>query len=326
MNNFSQDQQVKIVKEALDLSVIIKTEEDELQKLKAEKFDSIPKAPVKKELPPPQIVQPQYPPVPKANYSFGDHVKAYFKENMAKSILLLLFLSLVWLILVFISYSDKLKEMNDKLAQEPEYIKARANAEKAAAEKQDEINKKHKEEQEKIDIEYEKNKSYYDTVTIPDYNNRLEKWENNQKIKIQIIENEINLNSETLSELYGETKIISAKYREIWMLDWLYEDMSTSDHDIRESITLLNSERQIDATERAASRTSKAIENMHRDMNQGFGAIYAAVDEGNELQAETVSRLSKIRRDINIGNAVGTYQRDITNSYLDELINGKKKK
>lgn len=341
MSRFTQEEEVKILKEARDLTATIEAEEEELKELRAARFESMPSAPVKKVLPQPkklqspQKVQPQYPPAPRANYSFSEHIKAAFKEDTVKSVLLLI-LPVIWLAVMYFSYSGKLNEMNKELAKDPEYLKAREEAEMIAAEKQKELDEKYREEQEKLDEkyreeqkildeEYDKLKQHYDTVTLPDYNKRLEEWSNKQEIKIHIIENEIELNKESLEELYGETKLVSAKYREIWMLDWLYEDMSTSEHDLSESITLLNNERQLEAIKDAGDRTNKAVNNMRRDMNLGLGAVYAAVDEGNYLQSETASLLAKTRRDINIGNVAAASQRRKTNKYLDELINGKKK-
>lgn len=320
MSKFTQEHQTEIIKKARDLTATIMAEEDELEDLESDSFDEMPKAPVRRVLPQPNKIQPQYPPVPRANYAITDHVKNFYKEDKTKAIIgtILLITPLFWLIVIYVfsSYSKKLKEMSEKLAQAPEYLKARAEAEKVAAEQQKEAENTVKAEQEKIDTKYKEDKTHYDNVTIPEYKKELAKWESIQKRKIQIMENELDLNEKALEELYAETKLVSATYRELWILEWLYEDMSTSDHDIRYATELLDRDRQRLATTEAGMITQRAINNMNQTMMQGFTAVYNAIEEGNEIQEETMAVLSKTRRDVNIGNIVGTAQRHNTNKIL----------
>lgn len=323
MSVYTQEQQVEIVRNARDLTATIEAEEHELYKLKSEKFREMPKAPVRKVLPQAPKILPQYPPIPKANYSFGEHLKIYFNENIARSVVLLVFLFLVFFALAFLSYSEKLKEMNEKLVREPEYLKARAEAEKVAVEQQKEADDKVRADQEKLDNEYEENKHNYETVIIPKYKEELLKWEENQQRKIQIIENELELNKETLNQLYNESKLISVTYRELKLLAWIYEDMNSSDHDIRYATELLDRNRQMALTEKVGLQAQNAINNMNQTMKSSFSALYSVIEEGNELQGETINILSKARRDINIGNVVGTVQRHNTNKYLDGMTNKK---
>ena len=315
MSTFTQEQQTDIIKKARNLTATIMAEKEELKQLKAKKFKPIPKEPARLTPPLPAKIQPQYPPAPKSSYSYTEHFKVYFKENPIKAIVLL-FIPLILIVVVYFSYLTRLGEFNEKLAQTPEHLKARAEAEAAAAAQQQELDAKYKAEQEKLDAEYKEKKAHYDSVTLPEYKAELAQWENNQRRKIQIIENELTLNQTALDELYSQTKLVSASYRALWILDWLYEDMSTSDHEIRYATELLDRDRQRLATVEAGRITQRAINNMNNTMMQGFTAVYNAIEDGNDIGEEALAILSKTRRDINIGNIIGTAQRHNTNKTL----------
>ncbi len=315
MSTFKQEQQTEIIKKARDLTATIMAEKDELKHLQAHRFKPIPEEPARFTLPQPGKIQPQYPPAPQSTYSFTEHIKVYFKENTLKAIVLL-FLPLILIVVIYFSYLNRLGKLNEALAQTPEYLKARAEAEETAAAQQQEIDAEFKAQQEKFDAEFKEQKAHYDNVILPEYKKELAQWENNRSRKIQIIENEIKLNQTALEELYKETKLVSATYRALWILDWLYEDMSTSDHDIRYATELLDRDRQRLATSEAGRITQRAINNMNQTMMQGFTAVYNAIEDGNDIGEETMAILSKTRRDVNIGNIVGTVQRHNTNKIL----------
>lgn len=318
MSTFTQEQQTEIIKKARDLTATITTEKEEIKRLQAQRFAPIPEEPSRFVLPMPGKIQPQYPPAPKTTYLFSDHVKVYIKENTLTAVLLFPVL-LILIVVIYFSYLNKCAELNEELAQLPEHQKARAEAEKIAAEEQQKVDAEYKAQQEKFDASYKEQKAHYDNVTLPEYKQALAQWENNRNRKIQIIENEINLNQTALDELYKETRLVSATYRALWILDWLHEDMSTSDHDIRYATELLDRDRQRLATVEAGRITQRAINNMNQTMVQGFAAVYNAIEVGNDIGEETLAILSKTRRDVNIGNIVGTVQRHNTNKILNDL-------
>lgn len=316
MSTFTQEQQTEIIKKARDLTATIMAEKNELKALQSQSFKPVPDAPARRILPPPAKVQPQYPPAPRANYSFTEHIKTYFKENTIMAVALLLFVAVILVVVIYLSYLKRLAELNEVLAQSPDYQKARAEAEIIADEQQQKLEAEAKAEQEKADAEYKEKKAHYDNVILPEYKNELAHWEIIQNKKIQIIKNELELNESALEQLYAETKLVSATYRALWILDWLYEDMSTSDHDIRYATELLDRDRQRLATTEAGRITQRAINNMNQTMMQGFSAVYNAIEDGNDIQEETMAILSKTRRDVNLGNIVGTVQRHNTNKIL----------
>ena len=189
-----------------------------------------------------------------------------------------------------------------------------------AQDKQNELEEKIRLEQEKIDKEYATQKQQYESVTLPKYNEDLNLWSVNQERKIAIIEEEIRLNKEALDELYVNTKILSLTYRELWILSWLYNDMSTSDHDIRYATELLDRDRQRLATQEAGNIVRRSVGQVEQTMKVGFNAVYNAIEKGNELQLDTINNLSTMRRNMNTGNMIGTVQRHNSNKMLEQMV------
>lgn len=337
MSKFTQNEETEIVKSARDITATIEFEERELKRLKSERFKEPPKPPVRKILEKAKKVEPEYPQKPKTTYKYSE----YFKGKVMKYslparilrgiVLVLLALSgigyLIILVLFGFSYKNyiqKKKEMNNQLANSKEYLQAVENAEKTAQKKQKELEEKIRLEQEKIDKEYATQKQQYESVILPQYNDALNLWNANQERKIAIIEEEIRLNKEALDELYANTKIVSLTYRALWILSWLYNDMSTSDHDIRYATELLDRDRQRLATQEAGNIVRKSVGQVEQTMKVGFNAVYNAIEDGNELQLDTINNLSKMRRNMNTGNVIGTVQRHNTNKMLEQMVKKKR--
>lgn len=337
MSKFTQNEETEIVKSARDITATIEYEEREVKRLKSESFSEPPEPPVRKILEKAKKVEPEYPEKPKTTYKYSE----YFKEKVMKYslparilrgiVLVLLALSgigyLIILVLFGFSYKNyiqKKKEMNNQLANSKEYLQAVENAEKTAQKKQKELEEKIRLEQEKIDKEYATQKQQYESVILPQYNDALNLWNANQERKIAIIEEEIRLNKEALDELYANTKIVLLTYRALWILSWLYNDMSTSDHDIRYATELLDRDRQRLATQEAGNIVRKSVGQVEQTMKVGFNAVYNAIEDGNELQLDTINNLSKMRRNMNTGNVIGTVQRHNTNKMLEQMVKKKR--
>lgn len=337
MSKFTQNEETEIVKSARDITATIEYEEREVKRLKSESFSEPPEPPVRKILEKAKKVEPEYPQKPKTTYKYSE----YFKEKVMKYslparilrgiVLVLLALSgigyLIILVLFGFSYKNyiqKKKEMNNQLANSKEYLQAVENAEKTAQKKQKELEEKIRLEQEKMDKEYATQKQQYESVILPQYNDALNLWNANQERKIAIIEEEIRLNKEALDELYANTKIVSLTYRALWILSWLYNDMSTSDHDIRYATELLDRDRQRLATQETGNIVRKSVGQVEQTMKVGFNAVYNAIEDGNELQLDTINNLSKMRRNMNTGNVIGTVQRHNTNKMLEQMVKKKR--
>lgn len=330
MTNYTQEQQTEILRCARNLTAAILTEEDEAARLEAMPSPKKPKEPVLIDFDPPAPIQPNYPPAPRTDYAYTDFLKDFMEEKNITKIKLLLLIVLMCsffvilfplvLIYTFIEFKKRQKTLNFDLAQKPEYLEAVAEAERLAEEQNKIENEKYLADKARWEKEFEEEQKEYFDVIIPTYNTELALWKKQQARKIEIIKNDLKLNKETLENLYAETRLVSATYRELWILDWLYQDMSTSDHDIRYATELLDRDRQRLATERAGQATINAINSMTADMRQGFNAIYDAIETGNEIQQDTLAVLSKTRRDMNIGNIIETVQHHKTNKKLDEIL------
>lgn len=333
MSQFTQEQEVEIVKRARDLTATIQFEEEELGRLQKARFKDVPNPPTHTVIENEVVVQPAYPPEPTSDYKFIQHVQEMVHINNQTIFWILLVVAcitpLFWvvvigLIIAYRSYKEKLKEKVNELKQQEDYKKAVAEAERIAEEKRIELDKKQKEEQKVYDEEYEKAKNHYDTVILPQYNEERRVWSENQSRKIAIIEEEISLNKEALDMLYETSKLISATYRALWILSWLYEDMSTSDHDIRYATELLDRDRQRVETRESGQLVRNAVQHMEKSTMQGMRAIFDSIEYGNYLQEESIEQLSKARRDMNIGNLIGTVQRHNTNKMLQQMLPKKK--
>lgn len=337
MSKFTQNEETEIVKSARDITATIEYEEREVKRLKSESFSEPPEPPVRKILEKAKKVEPKYPEKPQTALKYSEYFKESIEEKLAKfslpvKILLgivsipLISTGIIFVILVIIvaviykDYIIKKKELNNQLANSKEYLQAVANAEKKAQDKQNELEEKIRLEQEKIDKEYATQKQQYESVTLPKYNEDLNLWSVNQERKIAIIEEEIRLNKEALDELYVNTKILSLTYRELWILSWLYDDMSTSDHDIRYATELLDRDRQRLATQEAGNIVRRSVGQVEQTMKVGFNAVYNAIEKGNELQLDTINNLSTMRRNMNTGNMIGTVQRHNSNKMLEQMV------
>lgn len=349
MSRFTQQEETIIVKNAMELTAAIQIENNELKKIRAEKFRSLPNPPKRKILSKTVDVRPQYPPKPKTTYRYAEYLneiierlkKRFFPVGiiaviiivlgtlLTRGFLIALLISVFWLsivpvlIITYCSYCTKRNALNQQLSETPEYLQAVENAEKAAEKQKKEEEEKIQQKQRELDAEYEEEKKQYENVTIPEYNKELNTWNAIQERKIDFLEEELKYNNEALSDLYDFSKLISKTYRELWILKWLYEDMSTSDHDIRYATELLDRDRQRLITAEAGKWTRSAIYDMTRTMMDGFNAVYNAIEYGNDLQEDSIEMLTRTRRDINIGNLVGAVQKHNTNKMLESLLSKK---
>ena len=146
-------------------------------------------------------------------------------------------------------------------------------------------------------------------------------WKIAKKIKIEMLDEEVQFNKDTLEALYASTQLISNRYRNFVILQWLYDELSTSDITYERAVDLYNEESLKNTVINASGRVTGAINSMHSSMISGFDALYDAVDEGNEV-------LAKTRRDQNLANTAGIIQRHnlnkmmkSQNAKLDERFN-----
>lgn len=108
------------------------------------------------------------------------------------------------------------------------------------------------------------------------------------------------------------------RYRNVERLTWIYEDMSTSEHDIERAIDLLNNKEIKDEL----VNIQVLVDDMRRDMRDGFMGVYSAIQEGNAIQSDMLDDLDRIRSSSRTGNFLkvgGLIQNHKRNKTLSEL-------
>lgn len=189
------------------------------------------------------------------------------------------------------------------------------------------------EEADRIKSEYEISSIEYDKK-IKDWKLRKQLWQYEHEEKIRILNENIQMNEEALSNLYDQTKLISPTYRELWILRWLYEDMKSTNHSLWEATELLDRDRERTAIREAGRHTKKSIDEMSKTVVSNLNKIYTDVDlaidsllyirDASEKSASIseevmyateemydgfIAELKKTRRHVDIGNTIGIIQR-----------------
>ena len=200
------------------------------------------------------------------------------------------------------TYFRKRRELNKELAESPQYLTLVDATKMKNLELREAAEKEAKEKQVALDKKYEKELAHYNSVVIPsyeatvaDHKHEYEKmqeeysrdkaeWEEDKAKIIALLSEDISAKQESLAKLYDETKILSIHYREIPLLEWLYDDMRTSDHDIRYATELLDRNRQRVVQEEGVDRVRNCInilkdetKNHHMEMLGALGVIAGTV-------------------------------------------------
>lgn len=336
MSNYTQEQQTSIVHDAMKITIAIQEEKHEIAELRKERFRSKPPEPIRTVVSV-TTVQPKIPPRPVSNFKYIDVAAKpaaiiaaiWFTliviTSKLNSIFLevLLFMMFVpgisaFLVLSYKSYSKKKKQLDEELASSPEYLAEVERAVTDAAKRQNELIQVAAQRQKELDMKHQSQLEYYQTVELPEYERALRDWNKVHSLKLNVIEDDLHCNIEALQNLYDTTKLISVHYRELWILRWLYDDMRSSDHDIRYATELLDRDRQRLATEQAGKMIREAMLEVQSVMMDGFVSVYSAIEEGNSnVQIE----MSKMHKNLNLSNmadALGIYQRYKTNKILKD--------
>ncbi|MBQ6380364.1 MAG: hypothetical protein IJJ41_02020 [Clostridia bacterium] len=328
MSKYSKEEQVEIVKTAMNLQATIESEQAQISSIQKESFKLKPAEPTHQKARPVNV---NYPVAPKSSYTFTEHInndssflgKMFTTKGLIiDGIICVLTMGIaipvfaILFIVKFFEYSSKRSEFNKQLANTPEYLQARAEAERVASEEQARL-------QQQLDDKYAVEMSDYNTA-LAQYNTELNEWESKRSIKLSILNEDLSLNKQALAELYDSTLLIPKNNRSLNQLVYLYDDMSTSEHDFERSLDMLNANMQLAKTE----QINQQMSNMTSVMYQGFSATLEAIDYGNSELDEIRGTLGKVRRDMNIANVGAAVQRrnlrkevKATNSKLDDILN-----
>ena len=205
-----------------------------------------------------------------------------------------------------------------------EYQEAYAIAVKEADDKNAVLKAEYETKLKAVQDEYEAAKSNYKNVLIPEYNREKAEWQKKQEYKISFLKDDLSKNIDALSTLYSNTKLIPNTYRSIDKLVWIYEDMSTSEHDIERAIDLLNHKELKEELQQIQSQ----ISDLQDTMVTGFVGIYSAIQEGNQIQSEMLSNLESIRKSVkannymNVGMLIQNHKRNKMLSQIHDDISG----
>ena len=314
MSKFSQEEQANIVGMAARLEAAILTENEEIAKLQSQQFKSQPEVPTIEHIPEPQYERPKNPEAYFSSFgrwlgigklitllafmavSFivGFIILCSMSMDPDLTALFVFFYLLTWIpwvtfIVLRIIYKMKRKAFSD--------IKYKEICHEIALRNQ-KMSEEYKAKCEAARAEFEASKVNYENVVVPAYKNELVVWQGNQSAKLAVVQNDLKENIEALQTLYSTTQIVPSSYRTADRLTWLYEDMSTSEHDIERSIDLLNSKE----IKEELINIQYHVDDIRRDIREGFIGVYTAIQEGNEIQSEMLMDLDRIRKSAKFGN------------------------
>ncbi len=352
---YNQEEQVEIVRDAMMLTATIEYEEKRLSDLKSTKFKEIPQAPVRQVVQQPQSVIPQLPPDPVVNLSFFEYLKikpvglllfiiAIVSEvlffissrigdvGITEENIILMLLSLVLflgcpiacigaIIGLVIGYKNELKRQKEKAKQSQEY----QNKVQVALLEADQRTKAQFEEaanrQKALDENYQAESKKYE-LEVAKYNQELAAWKANQEKAIKFCEEEITYNKNALENLYNITKMISVTYRDLWILKWLYADMSSSNHSLDYAMELLDRNRERAAIENVGVQVKEAISDLGKSLQDDLTTVYGAILDNTDAIDDLHDELHQIRKGQKFSNVMGTvgvYQRWGINKKLKEM-------
>lgn len=267
-----------------------------------------PQRPQRRVLAPPSAPPPAIPAPPTTNYGFGSYLASHaapfvlcaaivvpaqiglFFNPTSFGLSLLstvgTFGALVALLVCGFGYHKTRAQINASYQSSPAYRQAVDAALQEARRRQDALEEQAAQRQAHLDEEHRKALNVYETEIAPAYEQKRAEerkeyealkrqyeqdklqWEQKKRRAQEMLESDLLNNKAELEHLYASTKLISVHYRELWILQWLYDDMSTSDHDIRYATELLDRERQRLATETVAVKECEAIESLASSLGQ----------------------------------------------------------
>jgi len=255
----SNSQQVEAVKRALELEVCVA---DNIQKL----AKPAPEPPTR------NVVQRIYPKiVPQTKFNW----KIAFLPAIPLLFLTVVVGAIAWIAIYYFAIFKPKKDEEIRQIQNSAQYKEQC----AAADR--EFDKM----QEKADATYQIQKQEYETEILPKYHEEIEKAKYDLKIA-----------KDALDNLYTTTKIVPLQYREIHILQYIYDTISTSDFDVKYAIELY------DKNEQRKLEEARLYEQQ----------------QANQLASEQNEIAGKIRRDQNIGNIIGAVQRHNTNKAVND--------
>lgn len=119
--------------------------------------------------------------------------------------------------------------------------------------------------------------------TLLQYENNKREWYQKRDKFIAWLKGDINYNEVTLEELYSSTGLLSVAYRDLETLVWLFENMNSSNYDIRYAMELYDRHRERLAIENSASRIVGKLDQMNLMLQDGFDAVLDSMDRQSDM-------------------------------------------
>lgn len=194
------------------------------------------------------------------------------------------------------AYTNKKKELDAALTQEPDYIQAKAEADRIAEQKQMEIAEDLRNQQADLDCQYAKAKEQYDTVVMPKYKAELAAWTTEHDKKVQEVTDKLEADRRAQAELYETSKIIPMQYRDVEALTYIYQLMSTSEYDLKEAVDMYDKELKRQQEEARIKEMQRA-NNLADEQNYRLMQQNELLNDQNELQYQQNAIAEKQRKD-----------------------------
>lgn len=279
--------QIEIIKKAIDLENEVFEETLNLNNVENESFKRPPTAPQCRQ------VQRTYPEI------FAPKAKINWPLLVIPSVFLLIVppLLLIWIggyLWYHNSNAAKQREAYiEHIRNAPWYIQQCA-----------ELDVQYDAQQEVYNQEYNTAKDIYDNQTMVEYNNEKALWDEEHNAKVDEVSQKLTSAETALNNLYEETKIVPIQYREIDILEYIYEVMSSSDYDVKTAIDIYDRNRQLELD--SARLHEQRVANQH-------------AAHQNYLLNEQNAIAEQARRDANRAAIVSAVQHHNTNKALKKL-------
>lgn len=227
----SRDEQINIIKKALDLYEKASNEEEKLEHLEDEEFiipqPKPPTKPVKKEI---KLLS--YP-EPQMTLSFSEHLKTVKLWIWIVGFVLTYgFLDLVLIIIKYIEFNDIKKANIETVKNSPQYLAECA-----------EIDFKNAELQKQAETEYEKEYNIYleafkeyQNGALANYENEKRQWQEAHDKKIKSLDRRIKKLKNEANTLLEENNLLSTEYRRHGPVEHIYNTLITSELSIKEAV------------------------------------------------------------------------------------------
>lgn len=266
------------VKRALDLSKQILNLKESLQREQAKTYKAAPNPPVRQEA---KYIEPPI-------------------EDGCKPNMLLMWLPIIiflpWPAIYYFAIYKRQKNAKIEEIRNSEEYQQLCTAARETADQQ----------QNTFDEDYARAKAEYENITLPKYEKDRSAWEQEHQSIIKKYEQELVRAEKELETHYDETRIVPVHYRNIDALQYIYDQVSTSNCNVQQAIESFDRNEQM------------KLDEMRLQAQHNANALAM---EQNELLDQQNIIAEKARRDANIAAATAAVQRHNTNKNLKNLSN-----